>query len=87
MADISTTDGCLIRISGEPMSPDDISDEDEKEDVIVTDNDLNQLEDERLLDEGDNGLGDSPGYHIDDTIEKHGEMSQQNAYLTPLHLA
>jgi hypothetical protein len=39
MVDISTTDGSLVRLSGEPMNPCDIHDDDEEEDM-VTDDDL-----------------------------------------------
>jgi hypothetical protein len=56
MADISMTDGSLIRLSGNPMNPDDFPDKDEEEDVAVTDDDLGYLEGERLLEEGDSSL-------------------------------
>jgi hypothetical protein len=82
MADISTTDGSLIRISGQPMNQDNIRDEDEEEDLVVTDDDLNTLEDQRLLDEGNNTIPEAIGCGIDDCIERPGQMSQGYADLT-----
>jgi hypothetical protein len=61
--------------------------EEEEEDLEVTDDDLIEIEDEHLVDEGDNSLPAALGYDIDESIERLGDMSQENAYLTLLHFA
>jgi hypothetical protein len=52
-----------------------------------TSDDLNRLEDERLLDEGENSLPEGLSGDRDDSIERLGEISQQNAYLTLFYFA
>jgi hypothetical protein len=57
----------------------------EEEDAQVTDDDLHQIEEQRLLDEGENSIPEGLGYGIDDSIERLGDMSQHDVYLTLLH--
>jgi hypothetical protein len=72
--------------SGETMNSENRTDEEEAG-PDVTDEDLHQLEDDRLVDEGENSLPEALGFGLGESTEKLWDMSQQTVYLTLLHFA